>query len=380
MDSARALNIAHINIRSCRSKKLEIELFIRDNNLDILLLNETWLKKNDKFDISGFITLRKDRPDRPGGGVAIIIRRDIKFEFVDISIPTNNDNEHLTIKIKDKKSSLSITSIYIPPRHVVNQELIKTISKCADQAIIAGDFNAKHIDFNNDVSTRFGVKLRSTMSLHDLHLVDNDQPTHFNEKQKKEYLLDLIWSTPGAYFNINSLNINKDLSSDHYALLFNYNTTLSELLKDPIKVKLYHKANWKNINNSLTHKLNILKTQIDDLLSQNNSDPINILNNTANLLTDLITKTKDEIPEKTLKFKNSSIPNDIRTLIKEKRKIKRDYIKTKSLFMKQELNKISKHIKKLIKEHKKNDDQKRLNNLKLLKGEVWTRKKPYGNF
>ena len=36
--------LAHINIRSCRNKEMEISLFLKEKYTDILTLNETCLK------------------------------------------------------------------------------------------------------------------------------------------------------------------------------------------------------------------------------------------------------------------------------------------------------------------------------------------------
>ena len=35
-----SLNLAHINIRSCRNKEMEISLFLKENDIDILTLYE----------------------------------------------------------------------------------------------------------------------------------------------------------------------------------------------------------------------------------------------------------------------------------------------------------------------------------------------------
>ena len=39
-----SLKLAHINIRSCRNKEMEISLFLKEKYTDILTLNETCLK------------------------------------------------------------------------------------------------------------------------------------------------------------------------------------------------------------------------------------------------------------------------------------------------------------------------------------------------
>ena len=95
------LKLAHINIRSCRNKEVEISLFLKENDIDILLLNETWLKSNFKLDIPNYNITRNDRPRRRGRGVAILVRNDIKFDIIYTCSTINTDNEAITILLKD---------------------------------------------------------------------------------------------------------------------------------------------------------------------------------------------------------------------------------------------------------------------------------------
>ena len=68
-----SLNLAHINIRSCRNKEMEISLFLKEIDIDILTLNETRLKSNFKLDIPNYVITCNDRPRKQGGGVAIFV-------------------------------------------------------------------------------------------------------------------------------------------------------------------------------------------------------------------------------------------------------------------------------------------------------------------
>ena len=97
------LKLAHVNIRSCRNKEVEISLILKENDIDILTLNETWLKKNFKLDIPNYTITRNDRPSRQGGGVAILVRNDIKFDIIDTCSNFNTDNGAITIRLKNTK-------------------------------------------------------------------------------------------------------------------------------------------------------------------------------------------------------------------------------------------------------------------------------------
>ena len=72
----------------------------------------------------------------------------------------------------------------------------------------------------------------------------------------------------------------------------------------------------------------------------------------------------NNLPEKTIK-PNTSIPFSIQLLVKQKRKIKRAFIKTSNPFLKSTLNAISKKNKKQIKSHRATDIQNRIQSLQL---------------
>ena len=97
-----------------------------------------------------------------------------------------------------------------------------------------------------------------------------------------------------------------------------------------------------SINFSLSNQLTILQDQILDLTSSENTDPINIINNAATILTGTILNIYNTLPEKTIK-PNTSIPFAIQLLVKQK-KIERAFIKTRNPFLKTALNAIPKKI------------------------------------
>ena len=94
------LKLAHINIRSCRNKEVELSLFLKENDIDILIINENWYKSKFKLDTPNYTITRKVRPRRQRGGVAIIVRNDIKFHIIYTCSTINTDNEAITILLK----------------------------------------------------------------------------------------------------------------------------------------------------------------------------------------------------------------------------------------------------------------------------------------
>ena len=167
-------------------------------------------------------------------------------------------------------------------------------------------------------------------------------------------IIDYIISSPAIFNKIQNLALNNDLSSDYSAILFDFPTNINKSTLPPIKIKLYYKGDWDFINSSLSKQLAILQDQILNLISFDNSDLINIINNAATIHTHSIMNIHNNLPEKSIK-PNTSVPFSIQLLIKQKRKVTRAFIKTRNPFPKSALNAVSKKLKTLIKSHRATD-------------------------
>ena len=49
------------NCQGIRPKRKELELYLKENEIDIEALNETFLNKKQNFQITGYDTVRNDR-------------------------------------------------------------------------------------------------------------------------------------------------------------------------------------------------------------------------------------------------------------------------------------------------------------------------------
>ena len=82
LPTIRAFKFSPLNVRSITHKMDSIRLLLKDNNLDVLTVSETWLspKVTDaEITFPGYSIVRKDR-NSGGGGVAIFIRDRIPFK------------------------------------------------------------------------------------------------------------------------------------------------------------------------------------------------------------------------------------------------------------------------------------------------------------
>ena len=160
----------------------------------------------------------------------LIARRticDIKFDIIDTCSTLNTDNEAITILLKNSQESTSISTTYVPPASTINTILLDNIKKSADNIIITGDLNATHTNFNCTKTDRWGMALKKALYKVDLFIADNSKPTHRDSRTNSSDIIDYIISSPAIFNKIQSLTLNKDLSSDHCAILFNFSTNFN---------------------------------------------------------------------------------------------------------------------------------------------------------
>ena len=111
------LNLMFWNCQSVRSKRKELELYLKENDFDIIALNETFLTKKINFKIHGYDTIGNDRSTGIRGGVAFLVKHGLvvnkEYRNTDFNIIT--DNEALVIDIDlSNNQNLILATIYCP--------------------------------------------------------------------------------------------------------------------------------------------------------------------------------------------------------------------------------------------------------------------------
>ena len=67
-------NILFWNCHHIRPKRKELELYLKENVIDVIALNETFLSKMHNFIIPGYDTIRNGRSTGQKGGVAFLVK------------------------------------------------------------------------------------------------------------------------------------------------------------------------------------------------------------------------------------------------------------------------------------------------------------------
>ncbi|GFU63098.1 hypothetical protein TNCV_4123351 [Trichonephila clavipes] len=115
-----------------KSRKIEeLTEILNVNKVHIACLQETKLNPNLKLKIKGFTTLRKDRKNRAGGGLAFLVKSaDIKFREI-IMPPTTDYDENSTevqaITVLLPQQEVTIINTYHPDNSDINLDLLNTL-------------------------------------------------------------------------------------------------------------------------------------------------------------------------------------------------------------------------------------------------------------
>ena len=143
-------NIMFWNCQGVRSKRNELELYLKENNFDIVALNGTFLTKKIDIKIEGYDTIKNDRSTGVRGGVAFLVKHGLvinkEYRNTDIIYHNHNiitDNEALVIDIDlSNNQNLILATIYCPNGNP-NLRLFETINNLSDNVMFVGDFNSK---------------------------------------------------------------------------------------------------------------------------------------------------------------------------------------------------------------------------------------------
>lgn len=145
--SKQEFQIMHWNAQGITSPSaiVELEQFVNEKEIDIFLINETFLNPPHKFNMNNYKIYREDRLSH-GGGVMIGIKRNIPHQR--ITKFATKTIENVSIEINVNNLPLRITSAYCPKftNHFYND--LEIITTTGTDFFIFGDFNAHHTNWH----------------------------------------------------------------------------------------------------------------------------------------------------------------------------------------------------------------------------------------
>ena len=142
-------NILFWNCHVIGLKRKKLELYLKDNVIDVIALNETFLSKKHNFKIPGYDTIRNDCSTGQGKGVAFLVKNglDVNKEYRnnDLNIITNNEALAIELELSNKQN-LPLATIYCPNGNT-SLTLFQTINNLSGNVMFVGDFSSKLVSF-----------------------------------------------------------------------------------------------------------------------------------------------------------------------------------------------------------------------------------------
>lgn len=226
MDSEdiKQLVVLQWNSQSIIPKLSQLKDFvsISDPEIDIILLNETWLNSSKNFGIPGYNILRQDS-SRPRGGVAAAINS--KYKFSILSTDSTYDFQNILFSVSLGSFNLDILSVYIPPppNGKFNiQHLNCAFSRISSRNyIIVGDFNAHHTAWGCRDVDRRGHLIYKFADNHNLVCLNDHDPkvTTFPPFGQQGNVLDLAFASQSISSSCTLSVLDDVMSSNHFPIL-----------------------------------------------------------------------------------------------------------------------------------------------------------------
>ena len=253
-------SLVHWNCNSLNNKIEEFKLFCLKYKPHIISINETKMSEfSAKYilDIDNYTTIHRARSlnQNGAGGVALVIRKDVKFsEFNKLD---SLNKEICAININFNGTETCLVSYYNPPSLKIEGKVFEILKNNCKQYIIMGDLNAKSTLWGADKNNDNGDILENLMMDSDCIIVNNKQPTHINFNGKTSSVLDYCIITVNLFDAFQEYVVlnEEDMTSDHLPYLVNFKMSDRNTFKnlnfnkkanaDKPKSYNYKKADWK---------------------------------------------------------------------------------------------------------------------------------------
>ena len=136
------MNIVFSTCQGLRPKRKELQNYLLENQIDILALNETFLKPKFKFHLPGHDTYKNDRLVGTKGGAAILVKKGIivNQEWKNEHFNVITDNEALAIEIELQDGNEVILAAIYCRNGNPSSRLFRMINALSNQVIFLGDF------------------------------------------------------------------------------------------------------------------------------------------------------------------------------------------------------------------------------------------------
>ena len=209
--------VVQFNARSPTNDRLtEFVNFLEENNPTIVILSETCWKPTFTPSFKSYNIVRRDRPVRDGGGVAILLHTSLTYS--NLATPSSDTLESVGVTInKVGGGRVDFISVYIPHGDAREEEVADLFDTARNECFIGGDFNGHHRLWESRARSNVaGKAIMSTLiERPDIRLLTpKDTTTRIDPRTAKPSTIDLSFVSSSLATNFN-VHVGPYLGSDH---------------------------------------------------------------------------------------------------------------------------------------------------------------------
>ena len=145
-----------------------------DSTVLICLLTKTFRNPGEAFSLANYVCHRTDRPTA-GGGMAILVRRGIQHHSVPVLSLTWLEATAIQTELAGRP--VRILAAYLSPSPPLIGADLDACFGGDLPVLLAGDLNAKHVDWNSRLSTTSGELMRDYADSNSCLIFGPDSPT-----------------------------------------------------------------------------------------------------------------------------------------------------------------------------------------------------------
>ena len=328
-----------------RPKRKELELYLKENVIDIIALNETFLNKKLNICISGYDTIRNDRSNGRKGGVAFLVKHGlvINKEYRNSDFDIITDNEALAINLElSNNQNLTFATIYCPNGNP-NFSLFQSINNLSTDVMFVGDFNSKLESFGCAHRNPSGPMLKNIQKQHNLIYLNSEEHMHMERAKGSTDILDMAFISSNLAKRDIQFPIGDDLGSDHLPIEISTDTPPHRnSFTDHTKYK-FDQTDREVFESTLDEALG--SADFSGHLSTTDLDKYADF-----IITAIHTAVDKAIPtSKSVRPESNPISNETLVLIKEKGRLRRQFFQKKDPAVKMRINQLQKQVKEELK-------------------------------
>lgn len=319
------INIITWNARGIRNKHLELFQFLINHNIHICLVTETGLNSNLSISNSEFKVYRNDRIDRTGGGVAVIIKKNIRHKLLPIA--NTSLIENIGIKLFTSTGPIDIYSCYYPGGSaglggIKKRQFASDIHMLSGNVryLLGGDFNCRHQSWGCMRGNCWGNILYEKLVSYNIHIIYPCDHTHIPSSANRQGSTLDFFLTNEPIMMSPALVIN-DLSSDHLPVKISLNSSYNN---SNFFTYDFDRTNWSKFSRFLNRNLNL--PNFDDILNNEHIDQA--LVDFRNVLNDAIAHS---VPKRYPSTRRKSLPYYVINIIQQRNSYRRNWQRNRNL-------------------------------------------------